>query len=111
MKEIEDGRPRSRAGYDDPDELSALHAIDRGVRYSLRAATYSDEAAATSALGEVIDAGYEAVLLSSMVEGELSYEIRVGPYDSLEGAQTAQALLRGSFAMDPSITVVAAETP
>jgi len=100
MKELEAQSPDSRAG---------TATIQPGVRYSLRAGVYSDEEAATRALTEVVDAGYDGTLVSSVVDGAVIYEIRVGPYESFDSARTAQALLRGSFGMEPTVTVLPAE--
>jgi len=78
-------------------------------RYGVRAGVFADEAAATDALARVVAAGHDATLVTSDANGALIFELRVGPYDSFDAAQTASALLHGALGLDASVTVLDAE--
>ena len=90
---------------------SRTSRIENAPSYAVRAGLYVSEDAATTALGEILDAGYDAALITTDNRGELIYEIQVGPYDAIDDARTADAMLRGNLGLDPSITIIEADTP
>ena len=52
------------------------------------------------------DAGYDGALISGEVNGEMLYEVRVGPYPNYEDAQRASAVVRSAHGLRPSVLVV-----
>jgi general secretion pathway protein D len=104
MREIEqmedEGRARRRA-----EEEAAIH----GPRYRVLAAVFRSEAAAASTLQEVLDAGYDATLVSGARDDGVLFELRLGPYASLEEAEHAADTVREAFGLSPSVTVEEAE--
>ena len=55
--------------------------------YYVQAAVTGDEAAAIRTLTELVDAGYDGDLISGEVGGSVLYEVRLGPYPSIDQAQ------------------------
>lgn len=100
MREIEEQLERERA-----EARESAARAERGLRYQLIGATFRDENAAATTLQEVLDAGYEATIVSGDVDGEVLYELRVGPFSSLEAAEKGAAVLRESFGLAPQVTV------
>ncbi|MEZ4216695.1 MAG: type II secretion system secretin GspD [Myxococcota bacterium] len=83
-----------------------LSIAQTSQRYAVRAGVFTDEGAATDALARVVDAGHDAALVTSEANGALVFELRVGPYPSLDAAQTASALLRGGLGLDASVEIL-----
>jgi hypothetical protein len=69
------------------------------------AATYTDPQRARQTLTELVDAGYEGSLLSSGDAGRVRFELRVGPYRSVEEAERAAETLRRAYALSPQVLV------
>jgi general secretion pathway protein D len=92
-------------------EKEAEEADKTGPRYILLAAVYRDEAAARKKLRELLDAGFDATIVTRDQAGTLVFEIRVGPYTDLTAANHAAAALRDSFGLSPSISVVTEAKP
>jgi hypothetical protein len=70
---------------------------------------FRDEAAATTLLQELLDAGYDGRLVSADAEGEVVMELRLGPYATLAEAEQASESVRGSFGLSPSVIVERSE--
>jgi len=97
MLEIEDSRG------------AVNEVVGSAQQYRLEAGTYSDESAATAALGAILEAGHEATLVTTESDGALLYELRVGRFDSLDAAKTASAALQAGFGLEPTLKVLSAE--
>jgi len=90
---------------------SRTSRIENAPQYGVRAGLYGAEEAAMTALSEILEAGYDAALITTDNRGQLIYEIEVGPYDAIDDARTADAMLRGTLGLDPSITIIEADAP
>ena len=101
MQEIEQEQADSYA------QLEVAREADRpAARFGIRAGVFQDEVRAADKLTEVIDAGYEATMVSGTHNGELRYELQVGPFGTLKQADDVSAVLQRSFGLDPSVTVL-----
>ena len=72
-------------------------------RWGVLAATFADEAAAATALQQVIDAGHDGTLVSEERQGTLLYELRLGPYPDQTEAERAAAAVRDAFRFAPTL--------
>jgi alkanesulfonate monooxygenase SsuD/methylene tetrahydromethanopterin reductase-like flavin-dependent oxidoreductase (luciferase family) len=106
MREIEqeqrEERERAAAG---------AQAAEPTAQYFVQAAIYGDEAAAMQTLTELVDAGYDGSLISGETDGVVLFEIRLGPYPTLEEAQRAGGLVRRSHGLAPAVMIGAPEEP
>jgi len=100
MREIEAGR-RDRAER----AAEAAARAGSGPRYGVLAAVFRDERAATETLTELLDAGYEGTLVSGESQGTVLFEVRLGPFESLEEAEQAAAVVRQGFGLAPTVLV------
>ncbi len=100
MREIEAGR-RER------DTRAAEEAARAGAgpRYGVLAAVFRDERAATETLTQLLDAGYEGTLVSGESQGTVLFEVRLGPFQSLEEAEQAASVARQAFGLAPTVLV------
>jgi general secretion pathway protein D len=92
-------------------QKQAEESENKGPRYFLLAAVYRDEAAARKKLRELLDAGFDATIVTRDQAGVLVFEIRVGPYPDLAAANHASTTLRESFGLSPSISVMSETKP
>ncbi len=108
MREIEDERERIRE-----EKAEAAKIGPEGTRYGVRADVFSDPDAASAALTEILDAGYEGTLVSGETDGMLLFEVQVGPFETLEEAEQASEVLQEVFGYSPSLIVLPTnrETP
>jgi hypothetical protein len=81
----------------------------REPSYYVQAAVTSDEAAAIRTLTELVDAGYDGNLISGEVGGSVLYEVRLGPYPSIDQAQSVGDIIRRSHGLAPSVMVAPEE--
>jgi hypothetical protein len=88
-----------------PASASSRSSSGGGTRYSVMAATFGDEGAAAATLRELIDAGYDGALYTEDRSGMVLYEIRLGPYESLEKAEDVSRLVGTVFGLDPSVVI------
>jgi cell division septation protein DedD len=93
---------------DEEERARAAAAGEPRPGYGVQAALFGDEAAATETLTRLIDAGYDGTLVTSEREGNVFYEVRLGPYESYEKAQEAADVIRRAYGLAPSVLV---ETP
>jgi hypothetical protein len=66
---------------------------------------FRDERAATETLTQLLDAGYEGTLVSGESEGTVLFEVRLGPFASLEEAEQAASVARQAFGLAPTVLV------
>ncbi len=100
MREIE-AIQRDRAERTQ-EEIGAARS---GPQYVVLAAIYRDERDAAAKLQELLDAGFDATIVSVESGGQLVYEIHVGPFGSNEAANEAAGRLRQTFGLSPSVLV------
>ncbi len=102
MREIEEQRQLERL----EKEAAARRA---GAGYLVQAAALGDEQAAMQTLTRLVDAGYDGTLVSAQVGAAVVFEVRVGPYQSLEDAQRAGEAIRRSEGLTPAVIVLPPE--
>jgi general secretion pathway protein D len=106
MREIEEAdAERKRLA-----EEAAAAAL-RHPHYTVLAAVYRNERAATDLLTDLVDAGYDGTLVASSSSGSVLYEIRVGPYPEMEDAQRAAESMAGAYGLSPEVLVQKPEPP
>jgi hypothetical protein len=98
MSQIEQDRALER----ERTEASAAAGVPL---YEVRSGLFDDEEAAMRALTEVVDSGYDAALVSGEREGELTWEIRIGPFDDPEEARTVSDVVGQSLGLETSVTL------
>jgi hypothetical protein len=74
-------------------------------RYEIGAGIFHDQEAAEEMLTTLLDRGYEGALLSSERDGLLLFELRVGPFDTLEETEDTAEVLRDAFELPASVIV------
>jgi hypothetical protein len=72
-------------------------------------AAVTDEEAAARTVTQIIDLGFDAILVSTPSDTGVLLEIRVGPFDSARQAESALTILHRSMHLDPYLMVVEAE--
>ena len=82
-----------------------------GPTYFLQAGLYADEDRAIEVLTEVLDLGFDGALLTADRAGALLYEVRVGPYETLEDARLGIHVLERAHDLSPSVLVEEAPAP
>jgi len=90
-------------------EAAALQlqaALAAGPRYGLSAALPDDETSASAALTEIIDWGYDATLVSRVEDGQIHFEIQIGPFETQREARSASRLLERAMELNPQLTVI-----
>ena len=100
MREIELSR------IEDEARLQAERdAIAREPSYYLEAAVFGDPDAAAALLTDLIDSGHDGQLVSRESGGSILYELHLGPYSTLEEAQSIAAVVRRSHDLSPEVLV------
>ncbi len=102
INEIETIRAEERA-----KALEAGRVI--GPRYLLQAAILADPDKAASLLTDLIDSGHDGTLISSPLGNSVVYEIHLGPFATLEQANTVGEAVRRSHGLTPAILVLDGE--
>ncbi len=91
------------------EERERLEQLDPGAeapRYGVLAAVFRDSQAARDLLTRLLDAGYDGTLVSGEADGgAVLFELRVGPYDDVEAAESAAASIRDAFELSPRVLV------
>jgi len=98
MREIEREQAEERARRE-------AAAVEAQPEYLLQAGLFRDETRAVDTLTTLVDLGYDATLVSGERDGQLLYEIRVGPYERLEQAEAAMQAIERSQGLAPSILI------
>jgi hypothetical protein len=75
----------------------------------VQAPVLGDEQAAMDTLTRLVDAGFDATLVSAQAGTTVVFEVHVGPYESLEDAQRAGEAIRRSEGLRPAVIVLAPE--
>ena len=101
MRQIEEQR--------DVRRLEKEAAAQRSEGYLIQAAVLGDERQATDTVTRLIDAGYPSTLESAQVGAAIVFEVRVGPYETLEQAQRAGEAIRRSEGLTPAVIVLPGE--
>jgi cell division septation protein DedD len=102
MREIEEQR-----GLERLEKEAAARRAAGG--YLIQAAVLGDEQAAMETLTRLVDAGYDGTLVSAPVGDTVVFEVRVGPFDTLEDAQRAGEAIRRSEGLTPAVIVLSPE--
>jgi len=106
MRAIEQARVDQRAAA-----TEAASAPDPNrIRYAIRVQIFDDESAATDALTELLDRGYDGTLVTEDSDGTLLYRVLIGPIDELDDAERKVEVLRESFDYSPSIIILSGES-
>jgi general secretion pathway protein D len=100
MREIEQGREQERRR-----KAEQAEAGQHAPRYSVLAAVFGTEAAATTTLVELVDGGYDGFILSGDSDGALLYQVIVGPYPDVATARDIAAAIRAGFGLAPTVMV------
>jgi len=110
LDEIERQRFEQPESIEEIEQIQQIQRIEAApapeARFGLRAGVYAREEVAMQTLADILDAGHDGALVTTEDSGTLLYEVQVGPFNTVEDAQTASALLRGSLGLEPSVTVI-----
>jgi general secretion pathway protein D len=99
MREIEQQKSEARA-------RALAEAGMPGERYFVQAPVLGDENAAMQLLTELVDAGFDGTLVSNQTgSGVVLYEIRLGPFDTLEEAQKVGTVVQSAHGLTSSVLV------
>jgi Flp pilus assembly secretin CpaC len=101
VKEIETIRADERA--------RAAESRRGGPRYLVQAAALGDADKAAALLTDLIDSGHDGTLVSTPLGDSVVYEIQLGPFDTLEQANSVGVAVRKSHNLTPAIVVVEGE--
>jgi hypothetical protein len=101
MSEIENDRLEAQAA-----QIQLEQALASGPLYGLSAALLDDETSASKALTEIIDWGYDATLVTRVVNDKLLFEIQIGPFETQREALSASRLLERAMQLNPQLTVI-----
>jgi general secretion pathway protein D len=102
MREIEEERELERR-----EREAAARRTAAG--YMVQAPVLGDEQAAVEVLTRLVDAGYDGTLVSAQAGAAVVYEVRLGPYETLEEAQRAGEAIRRSEGLTPAVVVLPPE--
>jgi hypothetical protein len=84
---------------------------ETGPQYVVRAGSFAEEGPASDLLTQLLDAGLEAAIVTREQDGELVFEIRVGPYETLRRADTIADVMRRSYGLqDAAVATVQRES-
>jgi hypothetical protein len=98
LEEIEQVRADERA--------KALEASrTRGPEYVVQAASLSDPDKAAALLTDLIDSGHDGTLVSAPFGDSVVYEIRLGPFATLQEANSVGEAVKRSHGLMPAILV------
>ena len=84
----------------------AAEAARPGERFFVQAPVLGDENAAMQLLTELVDAGFDGTLVSNQTgSGIVLYEIRLGPFDTLDEAQRVGTVVQNAHGLTSSVLV------
>jgi general secretion pathway protein D len=98
MLEIEESEQRAR-------DAATSAGEDDGTQFGVLAATFGDEGAAAATLQQLIDAGWDGFLETEDRSGTLLYQVKLGPFKSIDAAQGAAATVGSAFELAPTVIV------
>ena len=101
------GRVREIEAIRSEERAKALEAgRAQGPEYIVQAAILSDPDKAASLLTDLIDSGHDGTLVSAPFGEAVVYEIHLGPYATLQQANTVGEAVKRSHALTPAILVL-----
>ncbi|MBW2315939.1 MAG: SPOR domain-containing protein, partial [Deltaproteobacteria bacterium] len=100
MREIENEAAEERSRFEAQEE-AALTA----PRYSVQAAVFGTEAAATTTMTELVDAGYDGFIVAGQEIGGLLFQVLLGPYEGVDEARNVADAVRAGFGLSPAVLV------
>ncbi len=106
MKEIEADRERAVAAWKAEQQASA--APDR---FMITAGAFYDEQMAAEKLTILIDRGYDGTLVAAEQDDLVVFELRIGPYETLEEAEDAAEVLNEAFGLSTGVMLLPGESP
>ena len=80
-------------------------------KFFVLAAVFRDESAARAKLQELLDAGFDATIVSAEQDGQVVLEVRVGPYETQYRAEVAAETLRQAHGLSPTVLRLEGATP
>ena len=99
MREIEQQKSEARA-------RALAEAGKAGERYFVQAPVLGDENAAMALLTELVDGGFDGTLVSNQTaSGIVLYEIRLGPFETLDEAQQVASVVQNAHGLTSSVLV------
>jgi general secretion pathway protein D len=106
MREIETLEQEKR------EKLEAERAAAaRAPQYFLQAAIFGDADAAAAMLTSLIDSGHDGTLVAAESPTGVLYEVRLGPYATLQEAHDAEGVVQRSHGLSPQLLVVEPPEP
>jgi general secretion pathway protein D len=99
VKEIEEIRADERA-------KALEEGRAKGPEYVVQAATLSDPEKAAALLTDLIDSGHDGTLVSAPLGESVVYEIRLGPFATLQQANNVGEAVKRSHGLAPAILVI-----
>jgi hypothetical protein len=102
VKEIEQIRAEERA-------KALEEGRTKGPEYVVQAATLSDPEKAAALLTDLIDSGHDGTLVSAPLGESVVYEIRLGPFSTLQQANNVGEAVKRSHGLTPAILVIESE--
>lgn len=104
MQEIEAERQQALAA------LEAAREDDRHPdQYLVTAGAFYDEDEAAEKLTILIDRGYDGTLVAREQDGVVVFELRIGPYESLEDSEDAAEVLNEAFGLSTGVMMIPGE--
>ncbi|MBW2447735.1 MAG: SPOR domain-containing protein, partial [Deltaproteobacteria bacterium] len=100
MREIENEAAEERSRFEAQEE-AALTA----PRYSVQAAVFGTEAAATTTMTELVDAGYDGFIVAGQEIGGLLFQVLLGPYEGVDEARNVADAVRAGFGLSPAVLI------
>ncbi len=107
--------PPERMKEIDEAERAAREAAEAAAReqaraeYYVQAALLADESEAIETLTDLIDSGWDGSLISGEYGGEVVFEVRIGPFESLKEANRAASVIRRSHGLEPAVMIQSSE--
>jgi hypothetical protein len=101
MHEIEEERARTQAASQ-IEQTSQLEPDE----YIVTAGAFHDENLAAEKLTILIDRGYDGILVAAEIDGVVVFELRIGPYDDLRGAEDAAEVLNEAFGLATGVMLL-----
>lgn len=90
---------------------AARAAAQRAPSYFLQAAVFGDADAAAAMLTDLIDSGHDGQLVAEESGDSILYELHIGPYSTLDEAQSMAGVVRRSHGLDPAVLIIEPDAP
>ncbi len=99
LQEIEEEKKRKAQA------LQERQTAAEQLGFTIVAGQYRDAQRAQEVMLELVDAGYDGLLVSNPVGDAALFEVQVGPYPTLSDAERAAATLERAYELEPKIIV------